>query len=292
MTRYTTSKGWLICLGAPAWELSTWDDLRCGAKNHAQRHGNDFLEEAKARMADGQVCGLSYENVVLLECLADCFGERVEYGYACEKFWRSLSIAERKHMAQFEHSIGKNCGMKSDSTCLYRALAALGQNCDIERILVEDDGTTVIPAASFVQDSKFKENITVMDSFLGGKQIHFDKNCDGKAEYELPSNIPEGTYEVSLKLVNVHRDQKPMEVAVDSSCSSAIDSFDDFELVPSPSHSMVIPYTRGNWQLTDAHIEVDAKPGTKLQLSRKSPCWGLTVKEIVLKPKKCHGDES
>ena len=275
MTRFTSSKGWLICLGAFVWEVSTWDDLRSGAKNHAQRHGNDFLEEANARMTD------SYENVVILECLADCFGETVQYGYDQDQFWRSLSISERKKLAQSSPE-GNNKTSENAAMALYRGCAALGQQYETETIVVEDDGTIVVPAASYNEKSKFKKNVASMDSFLGGKQMHFDKD-DGEAEYLLPADIAGGTYELSLKIVNVHRDQKPMTVVLDHASSD--EAFDGFELLPSPSQTMDIPYTAGSWQRTQDPIEVELSPGGKLQLSRKAPCWGLTVKEIVLKPK-------
>ncbi|KAL3925026.1 MAG: hypothetical protein SGARI_005923, partial [Bacillariaceae sp.] len=197
------------------------------------RHGDDFLEEANARLAHEQACGNSYENVVVLECLADCFGETVEYGFASDKFWRSLSISQRKKMAQSTPD-AKHTGSKTEAMALYRACAALGQQYDTENVTLKDDGTIVIPAASYDVKSKFQKSVFTMDSFLGGKQMHFDSK-DGEAEYQLPSDISGGTFELSFKIVNVHRDQKPMDVVVDHSDSEATEVFDDFELLPSPS---------------------------------------------------------
>jgi hypothetical protein len=131
-----------------------------------------------------------------------------------------------------------------------------------------------------------------MNSYLGGKQIHFlrQKFGDGgMAEYELPSTIQRGNYDVTLKIVNVHRNQVPMEISVDEHSCSICSSHgsDDFEFVVSSTETqeLEIPYTMGSWQTTTKEtVRVELYPGATLRLSRKSPNWGLTIKEIILTP--------
>ncbi|KAG7349275.1 hypothetical protein IV203_011872 [Nitzschia inconspicua] len=275
MTRWTTD-GWCICLGAAKWDISWWDETRfSGEKKLPSRYGPDFLEEAMAREAGSTVLGQSYEDVVMLECLAESFGETIESDYASGKFWRSLALAKRKRLAQ---------SLSSRSICEKRSVTAttVSNSSFHEGATVDENGTVVIPAASFVKESS---GVSVMDSFWGGKQIHFAKQQDAMVEYDVPSSIKEGRYRLSLKIVNVHRDQVPMEICVDDSSLSSSNDPEDFEVIPGTDpQQLQIPYTIGRWETTKEQINVNLSPGKKILLSRKIPCWGLTMKEIVLTP--------
>jgi hypothetical protein len=276
-----TSDGWKICLGAPNWDISWWDEKRFIGDTKttgATRRGPDFLEESAARKGAEKMCGgQSYEDVVLLECLAECLGETIENDFAPPKFWRSLALAKRKFMATSQTSM-------SSISIPYNGWSAttMGERLDQEGVAIEADGKIVIPSASFM---KKPMGVSSMDSFLGGKQIHFLKNKDGMVEYELPSAIHRGTYVLSLKVVNIHRNQVPMEISVDHTNSSEAHDADDFEIVSATEpQELEIPYTEGGWQTTKEMVCVVVSPGSRLHLSRKAPCWGLTMKEIVLTP--------
>lgn len=285
MSRWT-SDGWKICLGAPHWDVSWWDEMRYnGEKGVPTRQGSDFLEEAMARRNARTCCGRPYEDVILLECVAECLGETVEGDFASTKFWRSLALAERKFMANALPSNPSSSSIIANEIISQMSITSVSSVDEVVR--VDENGQVIIPAASYTKNSN---NISSTASFLGGKQVHFLKQHDAMAEYELPSTIQQGSYNLSLKLVNIHRDQAPMEFAVDhSSCMSSLHpnggNDDDFEMVPmSDPQVMKIPYTMGRWETTTDSFRVDLSPGAKLQLLRKSPCWGLTVKEIVLVP--------
>jgi len=169
-----------------------------------------------------------------------------------------------------------------------------------QAISIQSDGTIIIPAASFVDPKKPSRNVLVMKSFLGGDQLHLEH--DGAVEYELPSSIPTGgTFALSVKVVNVHRDQKPLQVHIENSlecCDNDDDTgdnhhpslnlehhdMDGFEMIHLPQgQELKVQYTKGVWEETKS-IRVDLNSGGRLKLSRKVPCWGLSIKEIVLRP--------
>ena len=160
----------------------------------------------------------------------------------------------------------------------------------VDKVLIQPDGSIVIPATSFVDPSKPSKNVLVMKSFLGGNQLHLEH--DGQVEYELPPSIvTASTFALSVKVVNVHRDQKPLLVNIEKSPNIEESSsypndqvVDGYEMIHLPQgQEMEVQYTKGRWEQTKS-IRVDLSPGGRLKLSRKVPCWGLTIKEIVLQP--------
>jgi hypothetical protein len=175
------------------------------------------------------------------------------------------------------------------------------------QVSIQPDGTIVIPAATFVEPKKPTKKVLVMKSFLGGDQLHLVH--DGEVEYDVPSSITTGgTYSLSAKVVNVHRDQKPLLINIEKSLGSEDDNFDyddvkdndsdsdsflhveendidDYEMIHLPQQGqqeLEVQYTKGYWEQTKS-IQVYLSPGGKLKLSRKDPCKGLSIKEIYLK---------
>jgi hypothetical protein len=322
MSRWTdqSSGGWTMVLGA-AWQYSWWDDDRySGEANGRTRTGVDFLEESQARTGSKSP-DTYYKNVVLLECLAECFDETIEEEFSSEKFWRSLALAQRKMMARAFSRQQEICKDKddendskekddnfNDSLCIesrYDSTLADDklvadmekthilqpcQNPCLSRILKSQyevvSSVIVIPATSFINPSKPTKNVLVMNSFLGGTQLHLEQ--DGQVEYELPSSIvTAGTYALSVKVVNVHRNPKPLLVSIEnppSQCHNFRDSIDGYEMIYLPQgQEMEVQYTKGKWEQTNS-IRIELSPGGRLKLSRKAPCWGLTIKEIILQP--------
>lgn len=96
MTRWTP-KGWITVLGA-GFQLSTWTDNRYTGGKNIERNGLDFEEETKARR-NTLVAGY-YDKLCLWECLAESFGETVEEEIKFDKIWRSLSLVQRRILAE------------------------------------------------------------------------------------------------------------------------------------------------------------------------------------------------
>lgn len=278
MSHWTTN-GWTICLGA-GWEVSWWDETRyTGKDGPGRRDGLDFYEESEAKRAAGSDCSY-YDNVIILECLADIFGETVEEDFVSGKLWRSLSIAQRKMLAAKATKVKQED--VSQSSDFSESLDHTHKNYGSSSVTFQDDGSIIIPAASFIDPSKPNDKVLVMDSFLGGMQLHLEH--DGEVEYEIPTDVKGGTYVMSLKVVNIHRNQQPIIVTIDDSSSTTPYRPDGFEIVHSPQQKLEVQYTMGRWQMTDGKVQIDISPGTKLKLRREDPCWGLTIKEILLQP--------
>ncbi len=278
MTRYTQDSGWVVCLGA-GWSYSWWDDDRyCGNEQSRTRHGPDFLEESQARGSVGR--DVYYQQVVLMECLAEIQGETVEEDFATSTFWRSLALGQRKKLAK-NFSVGKKADFSSTTKNKHSNDKDNHKN-DSLTIHHLEDGTIVIPAASFVDPINPSNKVMILESFLGGQQLHLEH--DGAVEYEFPKSVEAGTYELSAKVCNVHENQKPLLVEVEN-CSIDID--DGYELIPLPQgQEMEVLYTKGYWEETQS-IRVDlGDKGGKLKFSRSDPCWGLSIREFLLKPVK------
>jgi hypothetical protein len=308
MSRWTdqSSGGWTVVLGA-AWQYSWWDDDRySGKENRRTRTGVDFYEETQSRTGSKSP-DTYYKNVILLECLAECLDETIEDEFSSKKFWRSLALAQRKMMARAfsrQQEIYKDKEEDIDSKEKYdnvynnlciesrydsaSAVDKLVTDMKLTHILqpCQMSSVIVIPATSFIRPSKPTQNVLVMNSFLGGTQLHLEQ--DGQVEYELPSSIvTAGTYALSAKVVNVHRNPKPLLVSIENPSlqnHSFRDNIDGYEMIYLPQgQEMEVQYTKGKWEQTNS-VRIELSPGGRLKLSRKSPCWGLTIKEIILQP--------
>lgn len=283
---------WTTCLGA-GWDSSTWDENRyCGPVGNVARNGLDFFEETQARNSAAS-CGSKsyYQLVTLLECLAECFGETVEEDYSPQKIWRSLSIAQRKMLAQSQGSLDPGKPDESDEQMsdfqvseFFNEPAGDGNSSHDALAPIQIDGSCiVIPAASFVDPPNPTKTVMPMNSFYGGTQLHLEK--DGAVSYQMPANLVEGTYALTCRLVNIHRFQQPLLVTVESEpwCTCLLDD-DDFQMIRSSPQVLPVQYTMGRWQRTTS-INVKLKPGDHLKLTRipEPPAvWGLTIKELFL----------
>ena len=280
MSRWTSTNGWMICLGA-GWEVSYWDETRYNGENKSvgRREGVDFFEEASAR--DSVDIDTYFRKVVQLECLAESFGETVEEDYVSEKFWRSLALAQRRGLANANSTVDAEQNLQNTDVTEEDTDEETCETKDTKGFFIQPDGTIVIPATNFVEPSKATDKVMVMESYEGdGTQLHLES--DGEVVYELPTTIVGGTYTMSIKVVNVHRNQKPLLVSVHN---SSYDS-DGFEIICLPQQQdqqqeLDVQYTAGTWRQTQG-ITVELSRGGRFKLTREAPCWGLTVKEILL----------
>jgi hypothetical protein len=285
---------WTTCLGV-GWDLSTWDENRyTGPAGNATRHGLDFFEETQARnfaAAASCSCKSYYLLVTLLECLAESYGETVEEDYSSEKIWRSLSIAQRKMLAQSQDSLDpieleENNERMSEFEVSRSAEEPneAGTNLYLDLASIQTDGRCiVIPAASFVDPPNPTNTVLAMKSFYGGTQLHLEK--DGAVAYTMSASLVQGKYALSCSIVNIHRFQQPLLVTVESvsSCKCLLDD-DEYELNLSPPQVLPVQYTMGRWQRT-TRIKVQLKPGDRVILTRvplPPAVWGLTIKELFL----------
>jgi hypothetical protein len=263
MSRWTPA-GWVICLGA-GFQYSSWGDNRANGKS---RSGLDFEEETKARKNVSP--SEYYQKIDLLECLAESMGETVDQEIKPDKIWRSLSLVQRRILAQQEQADQEvdGHGQQLGGKINYNNMPSTEKASESLK-----EGCFVIPASSFTNPPS--GSLLVMPSFLGGDQLHVTHSKDledsGFIEYEIPQVIPSGSYNLSCRIVSVHRFQASLQLT--------IDNFDDDEIVD--VQSIEVPYTVGEWGET-TRSRVQLKPGAQLKFSRESPCHGLTIKEFLL----------
>jgi hypothetical protein len=270
MTHWT-SKGWVVCLGA-AWKWSHWEDHRYRGGRNGDRNGLDFVEETQARAAVNE--DKYYYGLCLLECLAESMGETVMEQVDPKKMWRSLALVQRKMFAAPLNHRQTDIEPTSEEESLPFMLV---DQADIstEEIKVSSSGGIVIPAAAFSSPGKPTKNVIPMPSFLGGgTQLHLEH--DGAVEYTLPDVIPNASYMLTCRLVNVHHQQVPLLLTIETT-----DDKDDDSLVD--LYSIAVEYTIGAWQTTTP-VQVQVGPKSTLKFSREPPCWGLSIKDFSLEP--------
>lgn len=269
LSRWTPS-GWKVCLGA-AFKWSWWDDERYG---HKTRKGPDFLEETKARAA---CCPLAYySRMGTLECLAECMGETIVEHVDPDKMWRSLSLAQRRFLAESPSSGPR----QTDHSALKAASGDRNvESADelwtlVEETIVEHPSNTIlVPATAFYEPSNpNKKKVMTMSSFLGGSQLHLES--DGSVSYEMPQCVTSGYYLLTARIVTVHQNQVPLTVSID-------DCDEGDERIPTNRVQVDIPYSGGEWQITDP-VKVKIGPGSVFKIGRDADCHGLTIKDFSL----------
>ena len=266
MSRWT-SEGWKICLGAD-FKFSSWQDNRFG--NKGSRSGLDFQVETKAREATNE--DIFYSNMTRLECVAESVAdERVEQEVRPEKFWRSLSLMQRRKLAQ-------NKDMISVSSGSYSGEGKKNENGPVGHVKQNHDGSRIIiPATAFSSPIKPSDDVMVTPSFLeGGEQLHLEHN--GSVIYSLPKILPNQIYSLSCRYVTVHEVQRPLLLSIecpDENMASIV-ALDD-------STHIDIEYTVGYWKSSEP-VQVSLGGGATISISREGDCHGLSIKDFVLVP--------
>lgn len=286
MMHHWTPNGWVSVLGAD-WSYSWWED-RCGL---------DFLLETQARAIGGED---SYFDSV---CYLEMIGRAVMGESALDpmvvlpnpsSFWCSLALMAKHILAKKSQSIRRDatsslksvsvisCGVNEPiRNIISQQLQAKGVK---ENITINADGTIIIPATSCSEPRQSTAHVQFTPSFLGGSQLH---HTEGDAfEYTI-ADLPEdraGSYDLSLRLCNVHLKQQPLFLTVSGGRSACRDTGgmtnDDVVDV----QSIAVPYTVGEWQWTDP-VTIHLSPGTNvLSFSRETPNFGLSIKDITCTP--------
>ena len=255
-----TSDGWEAMNGAD-WKTGRWKG------RESQNFRKDM--EARSKAAPGEY----FNNVVLMECLADILDgapdiipEEEKDSFHPNRFWRSLSVFSKRHLALRKESRGLKLPEKGFIiTKCEEYLEAYQNDAPDSKIAVDkDSGTITFPAS---RCDLMTGNIIEIESFGGGKQLNF--LADGIVEYVLPESAPSKKYLLSFEFCTVSERQSPVIVKV---CE---DETVEFET------SVDIPYSSGRWQRAEP-IEIEAKGSTLLRFSRGKNSSGMALKKVVL----------
>lgn len=259
--------GWLSCLGA-GFVAAFWED-RCGL---------DFYLETQAR---GQLpSALAYlQKVMRIEWLAvyqkesnASFFQNCAYDPAAP--WYALSLAQRNLLAPQPKTGARRYQHFPRSTRTVPKILALQESLPTYpgkpalRL-----GQVCIPADATVTEPSDK--IIIMPSFSGGRQVFL--GTDATLEYKLETHwlpIAERKYRLTLKVATAHVKDVALHVSVNSTISSASDSY-----------RLPLPYTKGLWEETSS-IEVSLNPSCgSITLQREwMEMYGISLKEIRLLP--------
>jgi hypothetical protein len=254
MTRWTP-EGWEAMLGA-SWDECYWED----------EWGTDFKAEVDARSAF--TAEEYYKKLVLLEGYAEMSDGRRGNVADEEKtflhplrFWRSLAIVQKAVMLvpaspeSFERT-----GEGVVKTKLETYFEAMELEQPEEEIKVEKGVCTIPPSVHGFSEG----NMIVIASAEGGQQLNM--LADSKVEYELPVDIVENIYTLTIKVCTVHLKQSPLLLSVDGGDQIPIE----------------IPYTIGKWEYTQG-VEISVHEGSTLMFTRERPSFGLAIQKFVLK---------
>lgn len=267
LARWTPDVGWDTCLGGGI-GIGWWED----------RGGDDFKHEAHSRhfQKDPEIYFL---KVTLLQCMAQAHQEKSiakDAGiFSPSALWNSLT---RVQMRSWTHDAKKvkDCyrrdpknGEDPEGCTISTFLSRTDEPTDDNQIEIGESGQVCVPACAFVR----KKGIEILRCFEGGGQVHFQKDNPGAGvTYKLPSSVPKKHYELTFKICTLHLEQELDLLWV------FINGTDSCE-VP-------ILYTVGEWAYTNP-VKIELGKGDELKVIRKSEkgkFWGLTLRELWLKP--------
>jgi len=256
-TRWTPD-GWVALNGAD------WDNCAWNGKT-----GKDFKTEVEAR--NKAPFEEYFKRLVTLQCLADIvdgdpnqIAEEEKDVLHPERIWRSMAIVSMELLFQTEPEVlrtfkreGKglvetNCEKYLDKYQRDKDEPDIKYNSKLDQL--------VVPASKH----GFKGgNTVVIESFEGGKQLNFV--ADGAVEYEIPDDLPSGSYTLTFEVCTVSSKQHPLMLKPD----------DDSDYI-----DLLVPYTKGEWATTEGVI-VQLQPGSTMRFSRPKGSLGLAIKKFT-----------
>mmetsp|Transcript_42437 Transcript_42437/g.99638 ORF Transcript_42437/g.99638 Transcript_42437/m.99638 type:complete len:312 (-) Transcript_42437:303-1238(-) len=281
MSRWTPDAGWVICLGG-GWHKSWWRD----------RHGLDFLLEARARSARSCDSDDSYMQVVRLQCIASAMDEaavdiKLKSIGVERNLWNTLSIMKKKILiTDNTPNVKTDILAPSHVKTMFEKLLATPLRTQDKTVRINPlNGIITVPSGSLSSPScKSNADVHFMRCFdNGGLQVHVRKNWT--LQYDVYVPISTWQQQVNVKsyhdymlvasVVTVHERQFPISLVVSNND------------VDNNILQLVVPYTAGEWGQTDP-ISVRLATGQNtLSFSQNATdSYGVSIKEFVLTP--CH----
>jgi len=255
-----TPDGWVVCLGA-TW---TWGRTSFG-------QDRDFLAHTQARMT-----GKPFEQVRRAQLVGTALGERRAFGFhaGASGFWNGVALYRQRAIIEEAKAValaavGEDIGEANESKEKDVAEAVTVTEAD-SKIVVRDDGVITIPAAACSKPKNSTAKIIFMRSYLGGMQLHYNRNGNPE-EFEYTFDAPAaGKYALTARVVTPSWKQHLLVAA--NGAKEPID--------------IALPFTLGMWEKTQP-VEVSLVKGQNvLRFSRNEPVKGLTIKEFTLTPVK------
>lgn len=242
-----TPQGWVPCLGG-GWG-SGWTVTR-------YKGDRDFLATTQARENKN-----AYLQVKRAQWAGDVMGEKPIYGFSCGEpgLWYGISLYRQKEIIAQSNirtiaAVGTSLGEANESLqTRAQAVAKAPVTAADREVMVAPNGVITVPAAAC------RGRLSQMKSFLGGLQAF----CSGTFTCNVQVPSP-GTYQVSARIVTVHRQGK-LKLTADRATAN-----------------MTIPYTTGQWQVAGP-VEVNLVAGKNV-LTFANPTTVFALKDITLTP--------
>jgi hypothetical protein len=256
-----TPEGWVPCLGAgwgSGWTKTQYDkDLDFLATTQARSAGEAFLQVKRAQM------------------IGDVMGEARVFGLLSKNapgFWYGASLYIQKGVienakAKTLAAVGVDIA-EANETKEKVDIAKVTMTEKDRAVSVDAKGVITIPAAATSQPAKSSGKIIFMDSYLGGKQLHYSRT-GGHQSFEYTFDAPAaGQYQLTAR-VSTPSWRQNLLVAVNGSKESVV---------------IDLPHTVGMWEETKA-VSIDlAKGKNVLRFSRVGDVKGVTIKDFKLTP--------
>ncbi len=218
--------------------------------------------------------GSSYLRVKRAHWLGDVAGEIRIFGEngGRPEFWNSVALFTQRQLIEAAKlkplaAVGQDIAEANESK-EKEPIIPVEITDDGRQISVDGSGRLTVPAAAAIKPAKSTGKILFMDSSLGGKQLHYNRN--GAAEdFEYAFDAPAaGRYQLIAKVVTPSWRQS-LQLRVNNSTAS---------------QEILLPFTVGTWGTTDP-IEIELQAGrNQLQFSREGATAGVTIKEFTLTP--------
>ncbi len=257
-----TPDGWVVCLGG-AWGAG-WTKTRYD-------RDLDFLANTQARAA-----GPSYMQVKRAQWIGDLMDEPKVFGLHSRKqpeFWYAVSLYTQLEIikaskAKTLAAVGEDIG-EANETNEHIALPRTQIREEDRIVSVSDRGVITIPAVATSKPNKSTGKILFMDSFLGGKQLHYSRT-GGPQAFEYSLEVPQaGRYALSARVVTPSWKQS-LEVTVNDA---------------NESRQLPLPFTLGQWETSEPVLIHLAKGKNTLRFSRQHPkLKGVSIKAFTLTP--------
>jgi len=256
-----TPDGWVPCLGAgwgSGWTKTIYDkDL-------------DFLATTQARSA-----GESFMQVKRAQWIGDVKGEPRVFGLLSRTtpgFWYGASLYLQKGVienakAKTLAAVGEDIAEANETKEKVEIVKVTMTEKDRD-VSVDGKGVITIPAAATSEPTKSSGKIIFMDSYLGGKQLHYSRT-GGHQAFEYTIEAPTaGSYELTAR-VSTPSWRQNLLVTVNGAKSPVV---------------IDLPHTVGMWEETQPVAIELVKGRNLLRFTRVGEVKGISIKDFKLTP--------
>ncbi len=259
-----TPDGWVICFGA------NWSVAWCGPQG-----GLDFLLDSQAREFTDD-----YKKVVRAQWIGDALGEKaVNIGPGQVGtgggFWAGLAYCKKQAIVKDAEvkALELMGGMKlgeSDELMGDEVGAEIEIPEKAKEIVVESDGSLIIPAVACSSPKKSSDRILFMENGTGGYQLHYSRLGQQPELVKYRVEVPAaGDYELAAEVSTVAPKQQIL-IRLNREEPAPFD----------------LPFTKGAWETTEPLKVSLAEGRNTISITARAPNRGVSINGFRLTPVK------